>query len=108
MELGRPDASAPAVDYHIEGYKGYIGFIAPLSHKFCDLCNRLRLTADGRLLPCLHSNIEIDVRTPMREGASDNELRLILRDAMLKKPEGHKLCKDSFEMTRRDMSRVGG
>jgi cyclic pyranopterin phosphate synthase len=104
----RPDTSAPAVDYQVEGYEGYIGFIAPLSRNFCDLCNRLRLTADGHLLPCLHSPIEIDVRTPMREGASDDELRLILQKAMLAKPKGHILCRDSFERTRRDMSKVGG
>jgi len=107
-EWGRPDTSAPAVDYHVEGYKGYIGFIAPLSRKFCDFCNRIRLTADGHLLPCLHSNIEIDIRTPMREGASDDDLELILREAMLKKPAGHTLCRDSFQKTRRNMSRVGG
>jgi cyclic pyranopterin phosphate synthase len=96
------------VDYQVEDYRGYVGFIAPLSGKFCDLCNRLRLTADGRLLPCLHSDMEIDIKTPMRGGASDDELRSILRDAMLAKPRGHKLCRDSFERTRRIMSKVGG
>jgi cyclic pyranopterin phosphate synthase len=107
-EVGRPDASAPAIDYRVEGHKGRIGLIAPLSGKFCDLCNRLRLTADGRLLPCLHSAIEIDIKTPMREDASDNELKLILREAMLAKPKGHTLCRDNFERTGRAMSKVGG
>jgi cyclic pyranopterin phosphate synthase len=108
IEASRPDASAPAVDYCIEGHKGRIGLIAPLSRKFCDSCNRLRLTADGHLLPCLHSSIEIDVKTPMREGASDDELKLVLRKAMLAKPQGHKLCSDNFERTKRLMSKVGG
>jgi len=106
--LSRSDKSSPAVDYHVEGYKGYIGLIAPLSGKFCDFCNRIRLTADGHLLPCLHSNIEIDIRTPMRSGASDDELKRILRKAMLAKPKGHTLCEENFEKTKRDMSKVGG
>ena len=107
-EAIRPDASVPAVDYQLGGHRGRIGFIAPLSSKFCDFCNRLRLTAGGRLLPCLHSAIETDIRTPVREGASDDELKLVLREAMLVKPKGHALCKDSFEKTLRGMSKVGG
>jgi len=107
-ELSRSDANAPAMDYLIQGHKGRIGFIAPLSMKFCDFCNRLRLTADGHLLPCLHSAVEIDIKTPMREGASDDELKLILRKAMLAKPKEHTLCKDNLQKTQRAMSRVGG
>lgn len=107
-EATRHDTSAPAVDYQVSGYRGRIGFIAPLSNKFCDLCNRLRLTADGHLLPCLHSAIEIDIKIPMREGASDDELKLILQKAMIAKPEAHTLCNDSLEKTRRTMSKVGG
>ncbi len=107
VETGRPNTSAPAVDYQVSGHKGHIGFIAPISGKFCDLCNRLRLTADGHLLPCLHSAIEIDAKTPMREGASDHDLKLILQKAMLAKPEAHKLCEDSSSAGR-VMSKVGG
>lgn len=106
--VGQPDTSAPSMDYQVEGHKGYIGFIAPLSEAFCDLCNRLRLTADGHLLPCLHSDMEIDIKTPMRAGASDDELKLILRKAMLAKPKGHTLCDETSERTKRSMSRVGG
>ncbi len=100
--------SAPAVDYQLSGHKGRIGFIAPLSRKFCDLCNRLRLTADGNLLPCLHSAMEIDIKTPMREGASDSRLKSILQKAMIAKPEAHMLCNDGSEKTGRIMSKVGG
>ena len=107
-EVSRSYISAPASDYLIEGYKGRIGFIAPFSKKFCDLCNRLRLTADGRLLPCLLSSIEIDIKTPMREGASDDELKVIFQKAIQTKPKGHTLCKDKFDKTRWDMSKVGG
>ena len=106
--MSRSDVNAPAVDYLVEGHKGRIGFIAPLSKKFCDFCNRLRLTADGFLLPCLHSAIEMDIKTPMREGASDDELKLILRKAMLAKPKGHTLCRDNFQRIKRIMSKVGG
>jgi cyclic pyranopterin phosphate synthase len=102
------DINAPAADYLVAGHKGRIGFIAPLSRKFCDLWNRLRLTADGRLLPCLHSAMEIDVRTPMREGASDEDLKLILREAMLAKPREHTMCRENIKNIRRIMSRVGG
>lgn len=108
IAVGQPDASAPSMDYQVAGHKGYIGFIAPLSEAFCDLCNRLRLTADGHLLPCLHSGMEIDIKTPMRAGASDDELKLILRKAMLSKPKGHTLCDETSEITKRSMSRVGG
>jgi cyclic pyranopterin phosphate synthase len=108
IEVSRADVNAPAGEYRVEGHKGYIGFIAPVSRKFCDLCNRLRLTADGHLLPCLHSAMEIDIKTPMRKGASDDELKFILREATLTKPKGHTLCKDNFERTKRAMSKVGG
>ncbi len=106
--VGQPDTSAPSIDYQVEGHKGYIGFIAPLSEAFCDLCNRLRLTADGHLLPCLHSDMEMDIKTPMRAGASDDELKLILQKAMLAKPKGHTLCDETSERTKRSMSKVGG
>jgi len=104
----KSDASAPAIDYQVSGHEGHIGFIAPFSRKFCDLCNRLRLTADGNILPCLHSDIEIDVKTPMRAGASDAELKLILKQATLAKPKSHTLCSDSRKKAKRAMSKVGG
>ena len=105
-EINGTDSSTPARDYLVEGHKGQIGFIAPMSKKFCDHCNRIRLTADGRLLPCLMSEIEIDIKTLMREGASDDELKQIIQSAMQKKPKEHKLCTD--EKVGRAMSRVGG
>jgi cyclic pyranopterin phosphate synthase len=107
-EIIDDDNSTPAREYVIEGHKGRIGFISPLSHKFCHYCNRIRLTADGRLLPCLMDNIEIDVKTPMRNKASDDELKSIIQSAMQSKPEGHSLCNDSHKKLGRSMSRVGG
>lgn len=108
IESDRQDISSPSSDYLIEGFKGQIGFIAPLSKKFCDNCNRLRLTADGRLLPCLMGSMEIDIKTPMRDGAKDDILKGIIQSAIQKKPKGHNLCKDSVEKVNRAMSRVGG
>jgi len=105
-EINEGDNSAPARDYLVEGHKGKIGFIAPLSKKFCEYCNRIRLTADGRLLPCLMGEIEVDVKMPMREGASDDELKHVIQTAIQKKPKEHKLCAD--EKVKRAMSRVGG
>jgi cyclic pyranopterin phosphate synthase len=99
---------SPSTDYTIEGHKGRIGFISPISKKFCDLCNRIRLTADGHLLPCLHSPLEIDIRTPIRNGASDEAIKSILQKTMLAKPEGHGLCGKKTEKVGRVMSRVGG
>lgn len=98
-------SSGPSVDYNIDGYKGKIGFISPLTERFCSSCNRLRLTADGHLLPCLMSSIEIDIKKSMRSGATDRELMTIMQNAILKKPEGHKFSKTC---SLRDMSRIGG
>lgn len=99
-------SNGPSVDYKINGYKGRIGFISPLTEKFCSSCNRLRLTADGYLLPCLISDKEIDIKTPMRSGANDKELMSIIQSAILNKPKGHKLNKACTTM--RGMSRIGG
>lgn len=99
-------SNGPSVDYKIGGYKGKIGFISPLSEKFCGSCNRLRLTSDGHLLPCLMSNIEIDIKFAMRNGATDKELMNIMQNAIIKKPEGHRLGKTYN--TLREMSKIGG
>jgi len=116
LSLDENDINSPATYYNIKGHKGKIGFISPISSKFCHLCNRLRLTADGYLLPCLHSDIEYDIKSPMREGASDDELRDIFLNAIYNKPGGHELCgsvtdgcsSGSTELRKRIMSRIGG
>ena len=68
-----------------------IGFISPLSDCFCDSCNRLRLTAIGRIRPCLFSDTEIDIKTPLRNGISDDELNDLYCRAVLSKPARHSL-----------------
>ncbi len=75
----------PARRFRIEGAAGAVGFISAMTDHFCQTCNRLRLTAEGRLRPCLLSDLEVDLKTPLREGASDAELtRIIVESAGLK------------------------
>jgi len=88
---------------------GTVGFIAPLSWHFCSTCNRLRLTADGRLRPCLFSEKEIDIKGPLRTGATMNDLIEIFKAAVARKIERHRLdAFDSGPKTGRGMYAIGG
>jgi cyclic pyranopterin phosphate synthase len=101
----------PARLCSLPGALGKVGFIAPLSWHFCDSCNRLRLTADGKLRPCLFSEQEIDIGGPLREGASRKELGDIFKMAVLLKPAGHQLKKSDVripEHLERTMQAIGG
>ena len=105
------DPSAAARNYRIEGLRGTIGFISPVSQRFCGVCNRLRLTADGFLRPCLHGPIEIDVKGPLRRGAADAELVALFHEAVAKKPESHhnfSMPADTADAAGRAMVRIGG
>ena len=95
--------SGPAKYYSFEGLEGRIGFISPMSHKFCGSCNRIRLSSEGLLRPCLGSDKGVDLRKPMREGASDEELASLICEEIMNKPAGH--C---FEATYSLMSKIGG
>ena len=95
--------SGPAKYYSFEGLEGRIGFISPISHKFCRSCNRIRLTSEGLLRPCLGSEMGMDLRKPMRDDASDKELASLIRKAIMNKPAGHR-----FETTDSMMSKIGG
>lgn len=99
----------PSRNYRIKGAKGIIGFISPISDCFCDSCNRLRLTAHGRIRPCLFSDIEVDIRTPMRNGISDEELEALFFRAVSVKPSGHYFSKDNRPFSApASMSKIGG
>lgn len=100
--------SAPARLFKPAGAAGAIGFISPLSRHFCAACNRLRLTADGRLKPCLLTNQEFDLRAPLRHGASDSELKDIFLNATTQKPLNHQSAPPEEADCRRQMSRIGG
>ena len=87
---------------------GEIGFVNPVSEPFCSSCDRIRLTADGQLRTCLFSRREWDLRTPLREGASDGELAELLRFAVRHKELKHKVNEPGFVPASRSMSQIGG
>jgi cyclic pyranopterin phosphate synthase len=99
-------AKAVARYYKYPGAPGRVGFISPLSDHFCGDCNKLRLTADGKLKTCLHSNREIDLRPALRS-SGDAELRALITEAVMSKEERH-LINDGEAPVRRGMSRIGG
>jgi cyclic pyranopterin phosphate synthase len=88
--------------------QGEIGFINPVSEPFCADCNRVRLTADGKLRTCLFSLHETDLREPLRGGASDGELERIVRDAVWRKELKHHVGERGFRQPPRTMSAIGG
>ncbi len=100
--------AGPARYYQLPGAAGTLGFISPVSEHFCHACNRLRLTADGQLLPCLMSDRSIDLRTPLREGADEATLKAIFQRAILAKPSGHHLAEHQHPECVLPISRVGG
>jgi cyclic pyranopterin phosphate synthase len=97
----------PARTYRLPGARGTLGFITPISEHFCYHCNRLRLTADGQLRPCLMSDEEIDLRTPLRQGAGVDEIKALLRVGIACKPRQHHLAEES-PAEKRAMSEIGG
>jgi cyclic pyranopterin phosphate synthase len=97
----------PARYYRLAGAQGTIGFITPISEHFCYQCNRLRLTADGKLRPCLLSDYEIDLRTPLRRGASAEEIKALIIEGIRNKPERHHLSEQVIPQGRA-MSEIGG
>jgi cyclic pyranopterin phosphate synthase len=99
---------ATARVYRFADGVGRIGFINPVSEPFCGDCNRIRLTADGRLRTCLFSLRETDLRGPLRAGASDAELEQIIRDAVWRKELKHHVGEPGFIQPARSMSAIGG
>jgi len=96
--------SGPATYYSLPGFIGKIGFINALTHSFCQTCNRLRLTSEGFLKPCLSNDLKLDLRTLLRNGASEEEIVKAITELVAKKPKQH-----SFSETHPDgMSKIGG
>jgi cyclic pyranopterin phosphate synthase len=106
-ELPREPHATARVFRFADG-RGEIGFISPVSEPFCADCNRIRLTADGRLRTCLFSMHETDLRGPLRAGADDAELEEIVRDAVWRKELKHHVNEPGFRPPPRTMSRIGG
>jgi GTP 3',8-cyclase len=91
-----------------DGSPGTVGVIASVTEPFCDTCNRLRLTAEGQFRTCLFALDETDLRTPMRDGAGDDELEALIRAAVWTKWSGHRVNHPDFVQPERSMSAIGG
>jgi cyclic pyranopterin phosphate synthase len=102
------EAHSTARTYRFADGKGRMGFVNPVSEPFCGDCNRIRLTADGRLRTCLFSLNETDLRGPLRAGASDDEMAEILRAAVWHKELKHRVNDPGFIQPARTMSAIGG
>jgi len=103
------NGNGPAVYYRLAGAKGTIGFISPLTEiSFCSRCNRIRLTPDGKLRPCLLGDDKIDLRMPLRNNASMEELKRLILKAVASKPEHHHLKDTNDRPAERKMSQIGG
>ena len=101
---GPAKGNGPAAYYQWEGARGTIGVITPMTHTYCASCNRVRLTADGRLRTCLFGNHEVDLRTPLRSG---QPLEPLFRQALADKPKEHELLQMKVGGLRA-LSQVGG
>ncbi|MBU2009262.1 MAG: GTP 3',8-cyclase MoaA [Chloroflexi bacterium] len=97
----------PARYFRLPGSRGTIGFISPVSQHFCFACNRLRLTAEGRLRPCLLNDTEVNLRSPLSAGASAEELKGLIRQVVASKPLKHRL-EENRPLDLKRMSRLGG
>jgi cyclic pyranopterin phosphate synthase len=103
------DPRAPSRDYvFADGVGGKIGFINSVSEPFCDSCNRIRITADGKLRTCLFSVVETDLRALLRGGAGDREIAEVIRARVWEKEPGHRIDQPDFAFASRSMSQIGG
>ncbi len=102
------DPSQPATDFGFADGGGRIGFINPVTQPFCGDCNRLRLTAEGKVRNCLFSTVEWDARALLRGGGSDDELADLVRDCVDAKKPGHGIDTADFVRPERAMYQIGG
>ena len=106
--LEKKGEDGPAQVFRLKGAQGEIGFITALSQHFCHACNRLRLTANGQLRPCLLSDSEEDLKGPMRDGCSDADLAAIFVKAVEGKAAEHPMAENPSATVARQMSSIGG
>jgi len=106
--LKHSNLDGPAQRFALEGGKGEIGLIGAMSNHFCDICNRLRLTAEGNLRSCLFSDHEIDIKNPLREGRGDDYLLELLGNAIKEKPDNHHQARQGPKKCARPMFSIGG
>ena len=100
--------NGPSTYYSLEGYKGKIGFISAVNHKFCESCNRVRLTCEGFLKACLQYNIGTDLRVLLRSGKSDEEILEAIKNTIYNKPEEHSFNLIIEKEEQKGMSQIGG
>ncbi len=112
IPVSREKADGPATMFRAgQDAKGKVGFISPISHRFCDQCNRLRLTSEGMLRSCLLDDRETDLRSVLRQGCSEENIQQTLVAAVRDKPKGHQMeerLKNQGENCHGRMSRIGG
>ena len=101
--LAPAESAGVARRWRLPGGKGLVGLIEPMSHRFCGSCDRIRITADGRLKPCLHSGQEIPLR-----GLHGEDLRCAIRQGVAAKPERHHMAEEGRSQAGRDMNQIGG
>ncbi len=101
-------SGGPSSNFAVPGAQGIIGFISPITRHFCESCRRLRLTADGKIRPCLLSDTEIDIKSPLRNGCDDKELERLLKLSLEIKPARHYINETSGNYFQRTMSKIGG
>jgi GTP 3',8-cyclase len=106
--ISAPGSTDPATRYRFADGRGEIGIIPTVSNPFCASCNRIRLTADGKLRHCLFAVEETDLKHPLRAGASDDDLGWLFVDCVQAKWPGHLINQDAFEKPVRNMSQIGG
>ncbi len=100
--------NGPARYYRLPGTRGTIGFISPMTEHFCHTCNRLRLTSDGQLRPCLLDDDEVDLKEPLRNEANIDELRQLIQQAVIIKRERHHMTEGVITPRGRPMCQIGG
>ncbi len=103
-----PPGNGPAAYYAFRGARGTVGIISPMSHHYCERCNRVRLSADGRLRLCLFGDHTVDLRAALRAGASQEDLADLFRGAMPIKPARHHLRRGEAAGRMRAFSEIGG
>ncbi|MBI4690917.1 MAG: GTP 3',8-cyclase MoaA [Nitrospirae bacterium] len=100
--------NGPSRYFRLKNSQGVIGFISAVTHHFCEDCNRLRMTADGKLRPCLFSETKIDLKPAIRDNSSDDEIKRLLELAVAVKPRGHNINDGGDLKLFQSMSQIGG
>lgn len=101
--------NGPSTYMQLDGFQGKIGFISAISHKFCGDCNRIRLTAEGFLKPCLQFSHGADLRSLLRDGSSDKQIGDVMEKTIFEKPQSHRFLETQEEgLENKKMSEIGG